>query len=400
MQLTDPSGIPVTVSYGVPELPALPERAPLPLNFGTSAARVNATQRPERLPAEIERLGHVVLGTTRFRAALDWYLDTLGLIVSDFLHLDGQRERGPVMAFIRCDQGSVPTDHHTLAMLLAPQTGYVHSAYQVTDLDEVAASGQYLRDRGYRHSWGIGRHIQGSQIFDYWRDPDKLMFEHYADGDVFDCAEAGRVGAAVGQRPGAVGAACHSRVHRRPRPRHCPRRNPGAARKGQRHRSRVPAGPGQGDELMTARLARTADGWWLLTPAGLVRLGLDASTTGALLADGDRLAAAVEAAGTTAAADPRLAVPAGSLDLLSPVTAPARIVAQAVNYRSHAVESGFDPDKIPPVFFRKSSHSLTGPAGDILRPDGVGFLDYEVELGLVIGADLPVGTIPYAGDPA
>ena len=186
VRVTDPSGIPVTVSYGVPELPALPERAPLPLNFGTSANRVNATQRPERRPAEIERLGHVVLGTTRFRAAPDWYLDTLGLIVSDFLHLDGLRGRGPVMAFIRCDQGSVPTDHHTLAMLLAPQTGYVHSAYQLTDLDEVAASGQYLRDHGYRHSWGIGRHIQGSQIFDYWRDTDRLMFEHYADGDVFD----------------------------------------------------------------------------------------------------------------------------------------------------------------------------------------------------------------------
>jgi catechol 2,3-dioxygenase-like lactoylglutathione lyase family enzyme len=189
VQLIDPSGVPLTVSYGVPELAALPERPPLPLNFGTSSARVNASQRPERRPAEIERLGHVVLGTTRFRATLDWYLDTLGLIVSDFLHLDGQRERGPVMAFIRCDQGSVPTDHHTLAMLLQPQTGYVHSAYQLVDLDEVAASGQYLRDRGYRHSWGIGRHIQGSQIFDYWRDPDKLMFEHYADGDVFDCTE-------------------------------------------------------------------------------------------------------------------------------------------------------------------------------------------------------------------
>ena len=75
----------MTVSYGVPELPALPERGPLPLNFGTSAARVNAAQRPEQRPAEIERLGHVVLGTTRFQAALDWYLDTLGLIVSDFL---------------------------------------------------------------------------------------------------------------------------------------------------------------------------------------------------------------------------------------------------------------------------------------------------------------------------
>jgi catechol 2,3-dioxygenase-like lactoylglutathione lyase family enzyme len=139
-----------------------------------------------RGPAEIERLGHVVLGTTRFRTALDWYLDTLGLIVSDFLYLDGQRERGPAMAFIRCDQGSVPTDHHTLAMLLQPRTEYVHSAYQLTDLDEVAASGGYLGERGYRHAWGIGRHIQGSQIFDYWRDPDRLMFEHYADGDVFD----------------------------------------------------------------------------------------------------------------------------------------------------------------------------------------------------------------------
>jgi 2-keto-4-pentenoate hydratase/2-oxohepta-3-ene-1,7-dioic acid hydratase in catechol pathway len=139
---------------------------------------------------------------------------------------------------------------------------------------------------------------------------------------------------------------------------------------------------------MTARLARTADGWWLVTPAGLVRLGLDAATTGALLAG--RLA--LDAAVATAADAPEPAVPARSLDLLSPVTAPARVVAQAVNYRSHAAESGFNPDRVPPVFFRKSSHSLTGPAGDIIRPPGVGFLDYEVELGLVIGADLPVGT--------
>jgi catechol 2,3-dioxygenase-like lactoylglutathione lyase family enzyme len=184
--LRDPSGFPVRVVYGVPELPLLPERAPLPLNFGPEPARVNATQRPARRAAELLRLGHVVLGTSRFGAALDWYLETFGLIVSDFLYLDGQRDRGPAMAFIRCDLGSVPADHHTLAMLLQPQTEYVHSAYQLTDLDEVAASGQYLRERGYRHAWGLGRHIQGSQIFDYWRDPDKLMFEHYADGDVFD----------------------------------------------------------------------------------------------------------------------------------------------------------------------------------------------------------------------
>ena len=154
--LRDPSGFPVRVVHGVPDLPALPGRAPLPLNFGSEPVRVNATQRPARRPAQIQRLGHVVLGTTRFRAALDWYLEVLGLIVSDFLYLDGQRDRGPAMAFIRCDLGSVPADHHTLAMALQPQNGYVHSAYELTDLDEVAASGEYLRERGYRHAWGLG----------------------------------------------------------------------------------------------------------------------------------------------------------------------------------------------------------------------------------------------------
>ena len=192
--LRDPSGYPVRVIHGVPELAALPERAALPMNVGNfrqsgaRPARGNATQRPARRPAQIQRLGHVVLGTTRFGAALDWYLDILGLIVSDFLYLDGQRDRGPAMAFIRCDLGTVPADHHTLAMILQPRTEYVHSAYQLTDLDEVAASGAYLRERGYRHAWGLGRHIQGSQIFDYWRDPDRLMFEHYTDGDMFDAA--------------------------------------------------------------------------------------------------------------------------------------------------------------------------------------------------------------------
>ena len=185
--LTDPSRFTVRVVHGVPDYPALPQRDPLPLNFGSQTTRINGTQRPARRPAEVQRLGHVAVGTTRFQTALDWYLDHLGLIVSDFLYLDGQRERGPAMAFIRCDRGSEPTDHHTLAMALMPQTGLLHSAYQVTDLDEVAASGEYLRERGYRHAWGIGRHIQGSQIFDYWRDPDRHMFEHFADGDMFDC---------------------------------------------------------------------------------------------------------------------------------------------------------------------------------------------------------------------
>ncbi|WP_327232946.1 VOC family protein [Streptomyces sp. NBC_01317] len=185
VDLLDPSGFPVRVAYSAETLAGLPGRRALTLNFGTDHRRVNATQRPPREPSRIQRLGHVVLETRVFARALTWYLDTLGMIVSDFLFLDGQRERGPTMAFVRCDRGSEPADHHTLAMHLGPGTGYVHSAYQVTDLDTIAAGGEYLAERGYRRSWGIGRHVQGSQLFDYWRDPDHFMLEHFADGDLF-----------------------------------------------------------------------------------------------------------------------------------------------------------------------------------------------------------------------
>jgi catechol 2,3-dioxygenase-like lactoylglutathione lyase family enzyme len=185
VELTDPTGVAVRVVSDTHDLAALPGQEPLQLNVGHTTPRANSTQRPPREPAKVQRLGHVVLQTTKYLESLNWYLKHLGLIVSDFLYYPGQRERGPVMSFIRCDRGATPTDHHTLAMTLGP-TRYVHSAYQVADLDALAAGGEYLREHGYQHSWGIGRHIQGSQIFDYWRDPDGFMVEHYSDGDLFD----------------------------------------------------------------------------------------------------------------------------------------------------------------------------------------------------------------------
>ena len=186
VDLRDPSGMSVRVVAGTHPLPPLPIQEPHSLNSGDHVPRVNATQRPPRVPARVQRLGHVVLQSTTYRATLDWYLDTLGLIVSDFLFFPGQRGRGPTMSFIRCDRGPVPTDHHTLALALGPVNRYVHSAYQVSDLDALAAGGEYLKDHGYQRSGGIGRHIQGSQIFDYWRDPDGFLVEHFTDGDMFD----------------------------------------------------------------------------------------------------------------------------------------------------------------------------------------------------------------------
>ena len=74
------------------------------------------------------------------------------------------------------------------------------------------------------------------------------------------------------------------------------------------------------------------------------------------------------------------------------MTAPCRVVAQMTNYASHVKDAGLKPDTIPLTFFRKTSGSISGPYDDIVRPGHVRFLDYEVEVGLVIGRELPVGT--------
>ena len=62
---------------------------------------------------------------------------------------------------------------------------YEHSAYEVVDLDALGQGQQVLRAQGWRHLWGIGRHLLGSQLFDYWFDPDGFEYEHYTDGDLF-----------------------------------------------------------------------------------------------------------------------------------------------------------------------------------------------------------------------
>jgi hypothetical protein len=122
VDLVDPSGIPVRVVAGTHELAALPSQSPHTFNFGRELNRINEMQRPPRQPAKVQRLGHLVLQTTRYTEALNWYLDNLGMIVSDFQYFPGQRERGPTMSFVRCDRGRTPTDHHTLALALGPKT--------------------------------------------------------------------------------------------------------------------------------------------------------------------------------------------------------------------------------------------------------------------------------------
>jgi len=134
---------------------------------------------------------------------------------------------------------------------------------------------------------------------------------------------------------------------------------------------------------MSITILRTVDAWWVRTPSGAAPIDTDATTTAELLADHDRIQAALATVDTV---DP------DSLELVSPVTAPCRVVAQMTNYASHVQDSGFDPETVPLTFFRKTSGSISGPYDDVVRPAHVRFLDYEAEIGLVIGRTLAVGT--------
>lgn len=135
---------------------------------------------------------------------------------------------------------------------------------------------------------------------------------------------------------------------------------------------------------MSINVLRTADGWYTVHDQRAVRVRTAAATTAELLADRDAVTASVN---TTAPG-----VPVSDLAVLSPVTPGRRVVAQMTNFASHAADAGLDPKSVPLTFFRKASGSISGPYEDIVKPAHVRLLDYEVEIGLVIGAPLPVGT--------
>lgn len=70
-------------------------------------------------------------------------------------------------------------------------------------------------------------------------------------------------------------------------------------------------------------------------------------------------------------------------NLLPPVT-PTKIVCVGLNYRAHIAEMGHEPP-VEPVIFMKPSTAVSGPHQLIPLPEGVGRVDYEAELGVVIG---------------
>ncbi len=206
VRFTDPDGFAVEVVYGREALAPLPVRSAAPLNRGSERRRLGRLQRVEAGPASVKRLGHAVVRVSDFRRSQDWYRSRFGFLPSDEIYI-GEKDN-VVTAFLRCDRGEEYTDHHTFLCIGVGEPGFDHAAFEVEDIDAVMLGHDHLKQAGYGHHAGVGRHVLGSQVFDYWRDPWGHVLEHFTDGDLLDARhETGLydVATAIGTQWGSFG---------------------------------------------------------------------------------------------------------------------------------------------------------------------------------------------------
>ncbi len=182
-----PDGFEIRAIHGREKAAPIPTRGPFQFNNIRNKNRVAEWVRIERAPQTIARLGHFVLHVSDHDKTMDWLNERFNFLPSDYFLPPGQD--GPVVGtFVRLDLGDRLVDHHFTLILQSERIGVHHSAFEVIDMDAVMASHDFLVEQGYRQDVGVGRHLLGSQIFDYWKDPFGFRIEHYTDGDVVDAS--------------------------------------------------------------------------------------------------------------------------------------------------------------------------------------------------------------------
>ena len=182
VRLTEPNGYQIEVVHGIERMApiAVPRQA---MNSGAEGLkRAGEVMRIARGPAHVKRIGHAVMGTPRLDETVKWFRDTLGLVCSDDLYA-GSKDH-VIGSFNRCDCGEDYVDHHVFFCIRHEKTGLNHFSFEVLDVDDVFLGHEHLRQTGkYEHMWGLGRHLLGSQIYDYWADPWGRTHEHWTDTD-------------------------------------------------------------------------------------------------------------------------------------------------------------------------------------------------------------------------
>jgi len=183
VRLKDPMGMQVEICHGRSSLEALEAAPAHAFNMDGKRERVGLLPAIDRGPSHIRRIGHLVLESAQPEAVYQWYHEHFGLTISDAVRLpDGS----PQMVFSRLDRGEEYVDHHVVGFQFALDEAIrvQHIAFEVGNLDDLMSGHEYLKRRKRKNVWGIGRHLLGGQIFDYWKSPFGVIHEHWTDTDL------------------------------------------------------------------------------------------------------------------------------------------------------------------------------------------------------------------------
>jgi catechol 2,3-dioxygenase-like lactoylglutathione lyase family enzyme len=182
VRLQEPNGYQIEVVWGMEQLPPIPvSRAPM--NTGSEPLRRAGTlMRLPKEPTPIRRIGHGVMGSPKLVETVQWFRDTLGFLCSDDVYVESPDNL--IGSFNRCDRGDVYVDHHVFFCIKHEKAGLNHLSFEVHDVDDVFSGHERLEKLNkYEHIWGVGRHLLGSQVYDYWADPWGRVHERWADTD-------------------------------------------------------------------------------------------------------------------------------------------------------------------------------------------------------------------------
>ncbi len=182
VRLVEPNGYTIEVVHGVAKVASIPVET-IKLNSGAERRRLGDLMRVDVKPSRVKRIGHAVLSTPEVEKTALWFRRHLGFVATDEVHVDGDPTT-LVASFNRMDHGSDYVDHHVAMFARYKKPGFNHVSYEVQDLDDLQCGHEHLGAKGYNHLWGIGRHLLGSQIFDYWQDPWGRVHEHWTDSDL------------------------------------------------------------------------------------------------------------------------------------------------------------------------------------------------------------------------
>lgn len=173
------------VVWGMQQLKPLKTRENV-LNWGDKKIRrAGELMRLPRGPSQVKRIAHAVIMTQQATEKIKWYREMFGFVLSDEVYA-GSKDN-VIFSFNRCNRGDTYVDHHTLLCIEGPKVGLNHVSFEVQNFDDVMLGHEQLKGADkYKHVWGIGRHVLGSQIFDYWKDPWHRVHEHWTDTDMLN----------------------------------------------------------------------------------------------------------------------------------------------------------------------------------------------------------------------